>query len=217
MIDAVIFDLDGTIADTIADLADACNFALKKAGFPTRPVSDYVKLVGHGRKNLLLSAAPEGRGEACIDELIADFNLYYREHFFDKTQAYDGMKEVVTELKATGCRLGILSNKPHEMTVPIVAKLYPGLFDCVMGQLPDMPVKPDRRTIDLLVEKMGVAGGRIAVVGDSDVDILTARNAGAAAIAVTWGYRPAETLKALKPDRLVKTPAALLRALRRLG
>lgn len=198
---AVIFDLDGTLADTILDLAAACNYVLKNAGQALHTVDEYKKMVGGGRAKLLRDSAPEYAQEH-LDEMIDEFNQWYNVHFCDETCVYDGMVEAVKNVRAMGIGMAVLSNKPHEMTVPIVEKLYPGMFDLIYGQMNGMPVKPSLEAVDLIADKLGVKRDELVIIGDSEVDVKTAKNANARSIAVSWGYRDRDVLEKCEPDVL---------------
>lgn len=209
---AVIFDLDGTIADTIEDLASACNEVLRAAGMQEKPVEYYIPLIGGGRTKLLQDVAPK-YAEEHLDEMMECFNKYYSVHYMDKTKRYDGMLEVIEKVRTKGYKTAVLSNKPQEMTRPIILELYPGLFDCVYGGEKNIPVKPDPKAAERVLNDLDVEAEETVVVGDSGVDIKTAQNIGAKCIAVTWGYRSRDDLKALSPDFIADCPDEILRAI----
>ena len=209
---AVIFDLDGTIANTIEDLAAACNEVLKEANLPTHPAEYYVPLIGGGRAKLLRDIAPE-YAEEHFDEMTECFNRYYSVHYMDKTVRYDGMLEVVQTVRAKGYKTAVLSNKPQEMTRPIIDSLFSGLFDCVYGGEKNIPVKPDPKATERVLSVLGVAAEDTVIVGDSGVDVKTAQNINAKCIAVTWGYRSRAELEKTSPDFIADTPEEILRAI----
>ena len=212
---AVIFDLDGTIANTIEDLASACNEVLKMAGLPENPAEHYIPLVGGGRTKLLQDIAPE-YAEKNLDKMMEIFNEYYSVHYMDKTARYDGMLELVKTVRARGYKTAVLSNKPQEMTRPIILELYQGLFDCVYGGEKNIPVKPDPKAAERVLTDLNVKPEDVVVIGDSGVDIKTAKNIGAKCIAVSWGYRSRESLAALSPDFIADWPEDIAEALDRL-
>jgi phosphoglycolate phosphatase len=194
--DAVIFDLDGTLADTLDDIADAMNRVLVARGFTPHSPAAYKLMIGHGLRNLVgESLPPEQRGAdtiaACLDEMIAG----YREHCLDKTRLYEGVAELLDELRGRGVALAVLSNKADELTQRIVAALCePGTFAAVVGARPGVPLKPDPAAALLVAEGLGVAPARIAYVGDSGVDMRTASGAGMIAVGVSWGFRSSAEL-----------------------
>ncbi len=189
--DAVIFDLDGTLADTLDDIADAMNRVLAGRGCATHSPASYMLMIGSGLRNLVGEALPpELRNAetvaACLDEMMAS----YREHCLDKTRLYDGVPELLERLRAQGVAMAVLSNKADELTRRIVAALCePDTFALVVGARPGVPLKPDPAAALLVAEALGVAPDRIAYVGDSGVDMRTASAAGMIAVGVSWGFR----------------------------
>ena len=195
----VIFDLDGTLLDTIGDLAAAANAVCRENGWPEYTVQDVEGMVGHGIPNLVSRFSPaEAQEPQTLERTLAQFNRYYGAHNMELTAPYAGMPELLKKLKSAGVRLAVCSNKADEFSQVIVAHYFPGIFEVIRGNLPGTPVKPDP----------GVARG-ILVVGDSDVDIRTGHNAGLKACGVTWGFRSRENLVNAGADFLADTPAEL--------
>mgnify|MGYP004631893339 FL=1 len=206
----IIFDLDGTLINTIADLGLACNHALSAAGYPTHDLAEYPHLVGNGVNKLIERALPAEakqtaeQTQAEIQRLRKDFIPYYNEHNCDHTVPYEGMPEVLATLKKAGMRLAVASNKYQEATGKIVEHYYPDTFDVVFGEREDVPRKPDPQVVyDILAI---LPDEKVLYVGDSIVDIETARNAGVPVIACTWGFVAHEELAAAQPDYLIDQP-----------
>ena len=214
-----IFDLDGTLLNTIADLGCACNYALQKNGFPTHNAEDYPHLVGNGVNKLIERALPEGhKDEATILRLRQDFVNYYDAHNRDKTLPYEGIKEVITKLKQQGFLLAVASNKYQAATETIVHHYFGAdTFDVVFGERPGCPRKPDPQiVIDIISKVSHHQIDKVIYIGDSDVDMLTAHNASAmlsplpiVSIACTWGFCNEQTLIDNNPDYVVHRPIEL--------
>lgn len=214
--DAVIFDLDGTLADTLDDLADAMNRVLAARQLAPHDPAAYKLMIGSGLRNLVGESLPADRRNAetidlCLREMLAG----YREHCLDKTRLYDGVAELLRGLRRQGVALAVLSNKADELTRRIVATLCePGTFELVVGARPGMPLKPDPAAARLVADALKVAPARIAYVGDSGVDMRTASAAAMIAVGVSWGFRTKEELIDGGADVVLDHPLQLL-ALRR--
>ena len=211
--DTAIFDLDGTLIDSLADLAAAGNHAMTAVGRPTHPVHAYRRLAGQGLEQLVRDAlGPDHQG--LFREAIAAQRAYYQAHALDQTRPFDGVPELLQHLKSAGWKLAVLSNKPHEATVRTVAALLPEVgFDAVIGHRPPVPVKPDPASALALAVELGVAPSAVAYVGDTAADMQTAVSAGFRAIGVTWGFREADELWDTGAQRVVDDVAALRAAL----
>jgi len=197
--DGVIFDLDGTLADTLEDLADAMDRVLSGEGLPAHGYAAYRRMIGHGIRQLVSDALPEDKRDdatiaRCFERMMAD----YGEHSLVKTHPYDGVPELLSALGTRGVKLAVLSNKADAPTRRIVAALFPaGTFDAVAGAQPDVPLKPDPAGALRAAEGLGVAPGRIVYVGDSPTDVRTALAAGMTPVGVSWGFRtPGELVEA---------------------
>ncbi|MBO5908530.1 MAG: HAD-IA family hydrolase [Clostridia bacterium] len=195
MIKTAIFDLDGTLCDTISDLADSVNYALEQMGCEKRSLADIKSFVGNGIHNLItLSLPKEKRSEQDINTAKKFFFEYYKVHFADKTVAFDGIIQMLLALKQKGIQLAVCSNKEDSMAAAVVKKLFGDTFDIVLGQSDSFPLKPEPESTLHIIEKLGSKQEHTAFIGDSDVDIITAKNAGVYSIGVTWGFRSKKEL-----------------------
>ena len=207
----VIFDLDGTLLNTLEDLAAATNWVCARHGWPSHTVEEFKYFVGNGAPKLLERVVPPE--VEITDELrqitLEEFTRRYNAHKEDKTTVYPGMPETIRKLKTAGITLAVLSNKPHEAAWPVVERYYPGLFHKVQGALPGLPVKPDPTLLHRLMGELGAVRQDTLFVGDSNVDIRTARNGGLTSCGVLWGFRTQAELETEGADHLVRTPAEL--------
>lgn len=189
----VLFDLDGTLLDTLDDLSEAVNHALGLRGLPLHSRAEYMTMVGHGVRNLVVQALPAEMqtDDALVDAALADFKAYYTAHIDVHTHPYPGMQELVNRLHREGVYLAIASNKFQEGTDYLVGKFFPGIpFVAVLGNRPGCPLKPDPEIVGVALRRSGVSLEEAILVGDSATDMKTAANGGIASIAVSWGYRP---------------------------
>ena len=210
MLKVVIFDLDGTLLNTLEDLGRAVNYALSLRGYPLHSMDEYRGMVGHGVRNLVTVALPKElqADETLIDAALADFKSYYTAHIDVLTRPYAGMVEVVQQLHARGVRLAIASNKFQSGTETLIAEFFPGIpFVAVLGNRPGYPLKPDPEIVGEVLRLASASPSEAAMVGDSLTDMKTAANGGIRAIAVTWGYRLLEPSPAYT---LVHSPEELL-------
>ncbi len=215
---AIIFDLDGTLLDTLKDLAKAVNSALAIESLSPCPTEQYKKLVGSGARNLMKKAAAFSRGvdpnqipADQIDRLMASFNKLYDRSWAVETKPYPGVVELLEQLRKTNLKLAILSNKPDAFTKQITNHYFPTReFSPVYGKLDDYPIKPDPTLALKILEQMDIAPSRAMFVGDSGSDMQTARNAGMTAVGVLWGFRDADELKREGADHLIGHPSDLL-------
>ena len=208
----VIFDLDGTLVNTIADLADSVNHALQTLGYPAQPYEKFPYFVGNGIYKLIERALPlESRDEQTIRAVKAVFMDYYMLHNTDKSTVYDGVGELLRALANKGVALAVASNKVHEATVAMIARLFPGIgFACVLGQRDGVPTKPNPAIVAEILQTASVTPSETLYVGDSGVDMQTAHNAGITAVGVTWGLRPVEELRQNAADIIIDSPMELL-------
>lgn len=210
MIRLAIFDLDGTILDTLEDLAGALNHALTEFGYPTRTLPEVRSFVGNGIRNLIRRGAPSGTPEETIDRLHAAFTAHYNAHCADKTRPYDGIPALLTALRDRGLRIAVVSNKPDGAVRPLCARYFPGLFDAAVGERTGVARKPAPDSVNAVLAEMGVDRTEAVYIGDSEVDIETARNAGMACISVDWGFRTRMQLQSSGASVIASTPGELL-------
>ena len=209
----VIFDLDGTLLNTIDDLADAGNYVCKLHGWPTHSVEEYKYFVGNGIRKLVERLFPEECRDPDFIKQVMDteFTPYYGAHKEDKTAPYPGIPQLLEHLKAAGVSMAVLSNKGHALASPVVEHYYPGMFAFVQGALPDCPTKPDPTLLHRLMEEMGATKEHTLFVGDSNVDIRTARNGALTSCGVLWGFRSRRELEAEGADFIAENPEQLER------
>ena len=201
----VIFDLDGTLTNSIEDLGQAANYALSKNGFPTHSLASYPFFVGNGVRNLIRKALPEeNRNDTTIDSLLKDFKEYYDDHNVDSTKPYDGIMELLKQLQEQGVKLAVASNKYQKATEKIVSQLFPDIkFVSVQGQQDGVNVKPDPSIVFNILGVALVPKAEVLYVGDSGVDMETARRACVDSVGVTWGFRSEKELNEYHADRIV--------------
>ncbi len=200
-----IFDLDGTLVDSVADLAEAVNHELTLMHYPTHPLEAFYHFVGNGVKKLCERALPASAAPEEAEQLLKRFYAYYEIHCLDNTVPYADMPEVIRQLKTIGVQLAVASNKPQRFTERIVRHFF-GEFTCILGSNDIRPRKPEPHIIAEILDNLRIPADQAVLIGDSDVDILTAANAGIASIGCTWGFRGREELKAAGADLLVNTP-----------
>lgn len=205
----VIFDLDGTLLNTIDDLADAGNHVCRAHGWPAHTVDEYKRMVGNGIPKLVSRFTPAGLSQEELSAVLAEFSAYYDAHKADKTAAYAGVPQAVAALKAAGVTVAVLSNKADALAGPVVENYYPGVFRAVQGALPGVPTKPDPTLLNRLMEKLGAKRETALFVGDSSVDIRTGKNGGLTTCGVLWGFRSRRELEEAGADHIVETPAQL--------
>ena len=210
----IIFDLDGTLINTIDDLGQACNHALSACGFPTHTIEDYPRLVGNGINKLIERALPEQhRNETTVLRLREYFVPFYDKHNCDLTRPYNGIPELLKALKAAGHTLAVASNKYQAATEKIVAHYFPNTFDVVLGEREGIPRKPDPQIVwDILASLPSTINHKPSTlyVGDSLVDAATAKAANLPFVACTWGFCTKEQLLTAQPDYMITHPLELL-------
>ena len=209
----IIFDLDGTLINTIDDLGQACNHALQACGFPTHRIEEYPQLVGNGINRLIERALPpEHRNEATVLRLREYFVPYYDAHNCDLTRPYEGIPELLQTLKAAGHTLAVASNKYQAATEKIVAHFFPGIFDVVLGERVGVPRKPNPQIVYDILTSSGLAAhdaNKILYIGDSLVDAETAKAAGATLVLCTWGFCTEDQLRSAEPNYMINHPSKL--------
>ena len=210
MLKLIAFDLDGTVADTLADLAASVNFALAKRGLPTYPVDDYRQFVGNGVDNLMMQVLKEHYTPAEGEGMKADFSAYYADHCLDYTREYPGIADLLRELSDSGCMTAVISNKPDRFVPVILKKLYPDhRFTLAWGQQAELPRKPAPDALLKAMAVCGVSGEEVLYVGDSNVDVAFAHAAGVKVCGVSWGFRGAEELREAGADVIVDSAEKL--------
>lgn len=206
----VIFDLDGTLLNTIDDLADAGNEVCCRLGWPTHTVEQFKLMVGNGMAKLVERFAPADTAREQLEQAYRMFMEWYAIHKEDKTAPYAGMPQAIDKLRGAGISAAVLSNKADEMAGSVVEVYYPNLFPVVQGALPGVPAKPDPTLLYRLMERMGAKEEQTLFVGDSNVDIRTAKNGNLTSCGVLWGFRSREELEQEGADFLVETPEELV-------
>ena len=213
----IIFDLDGTLINTIDDLGYACNYALEQTGYPTFPIEEYPAKVGNGINNLIRRALPETeRTEENILRVRAHFVPYYNAHNCDFTRPYKGIPELLATLKAQGHLLAVASNKYQAATEKIVEHFFPGLFDVVFGEREGIERKPNPQIVYDIVSKLSPLNAKCSslYIGDSLVDRDTAQNAHVPFVACSWGFVPRETLLREGVTRIIDSPEEVINELK---
>lgn len=209
--DLAIFDMDGTILNTIEDLADSLNVSLKHFGCPERSLAEVKAFVGNGIRLLIERGVPSGMDEERIDEVHRYFMEHYKKHCMDKTRPYEGIPDLLCRLRREGCRTAVVSNKADSAVKILADKYFNGLFDIAVGERPGILKKPSPDSVNDILSQLGIERHRSVYIGDSEVDIATARNACMDGIIVEWGFREAEFLREQGASVLVRTPEQLLR------
>ena len=207
-----IFDLDGTLLDTLGDLAAATNYALRQHGMPEHSIDDVRRFVGNGVRKLMERAIPDGAHNPDFEATFATFRQYYMQHSFDTTQPYEGISETLAALKARGCRLAVVSNKMMAATQELCQHFFPDTIEVAIGENEAAGIrkKPAPDTVYAALDALGVGKGDAVYVGDSDVDIQTAANAGLPCISVLWGFRDKAFLTENGAKTFISTPSELL-------
>ena len=196
----VVFDLDGTLLNTIDDLSEAVNHAMQLRGFPLHTHDEYMMMVGNGVRNLVKRALPDNYKEDdnMVNDVLKDFKAYYTDHIDEHTQPYAGMQELLNQLHKDGVLMAVASNKFQEGTERLIKKFFPNIpFVAILGNRPGFPLKPNPEIVQEVLQKTGVRKENALMVGDSQTDMQTAQNSGIRAIAVSWGYRPMKGIDGL--------------------
>lgn len=208
-IDAFVFDMDGTLIDSMPDLITVTNATMEHFGYPTHTPDEILHMVGNGLRSLIAQALPQNLEEAQLEEGIAYWKGLYDVRGNQQTTVYDGMLDTLAQLKAQGKKLAVVSNKYDRGVKLMTREYFDDLMDFAIGDGP-VPRKPDPQGLLRVSDELGIAPEHIAYIGDSDVDMQVANNAGAYPIGCTWGYMPTEALLANSPGALIDAPAELL-------
>ncbi len=212
MINACVFDLDGTLLNSLRDIANSTNYALTRNGYQPCPVNQYRSFVGDGLEALIRRVlGPDYTTEAGI-LLVNDFNFYYGSHYSESTLPYNGVPELLQSLLARGLKLAVLSNKPDGFVKVIINELFPDTdFTVIQGKIDKFAHKPDPASLEKVMRELRVTTGETLYIGDSDIDIHTAHNAKLKAVGVTWGFRERSELEAAGADYIVDSPEDILK------
>lgn len=213
MYSTYIFDLDGTLLNTLDDLAASVNYALRQYGMPEHPVDAVRRFVGNGVRLLMQRAVPEGADNPMFEEIFATFRQYYMAHSLDTTKPYENMPQVLATLRSNGCRIAVVSNKMMAATQELCRYFFPDTVEVAIGEdeASGIRKKPAPDTVDAALQALGVGKDGAVYVGDSDVDILTACHAGIPCISVLWGFRDKAFLQSHRATTYITHPDELLK------
>lgn len=218
MIKAVIFDLDGTLVNSLEDLAISTNYALNSFGFPTHETEKYKYFVGDGMRKLIERVLPEqNRDTTTRAKVFESFFSYYSKHYLDKTVAYDGIHNVLDALKQDGVKIAVVSNKADKMAKIVVEKIFGNKFDFVVGKREGYPTKPDPKLTLEVIDVLGVKPCDCAFVGDSGMDMAAAKNSGCLAVGILWGFRDADELNKNGADYLLENVVEITNLIRNIN
>ncbi len=208
-----IFDLDGTLVNSLADIAEATNFAMRKLGFPEHELSEFNYLVGDGVAKLIERALPKENHDK-FSEALKIYNDYYNKNYTVKTYIYDGIEKMLNVLKENGFELAVASNKTHEFTENVIEHYFNDeLFSAVFGKTEGNPVKPNPAIVDNIIDKLNVSREDTVMIGDTCIDIKTGKNAGIKTIGCLWGFRTIEELVNAGADYIAEKPADIIKYL----
>ncbi len=207
---AAIFDLDGTLLDTLQDLTNSLNYAMEQNGYPQHTLHEVQYFVGNGVRMLVKRGCPAGTSEENEQKAYDDFVRHYARHSMDNTKPYDGIPELLQALLERGIRISVVSNKLETAVIDLCNDFFPNTFEFMVGNRPDLLPKPAPDSVYEVVDRLGLERSDIVYIGDSEVDLQTAENSGMDCIGVDWGFRDAEYLRNLGATYVVKTPAEIL-------
>ena len=204
-----VFDLDGTLLSTLTDLAASCNYALRHNGMPERTIDEVRMFVGNGVKKLMERAIPDGLANPLFEQTFADFRQHYMRHNLDTTAPYPGIMDMLKQLKAEGKNIAVVSNKFYAATRELCHHFFGDLVPVAIGEREDIRKKPAPDTVIEALRELGANNDGAVYIGDSDVDIMTARNSGMPCVSVLWGFRDKQFLLEHGATTLIQTPAEL--------
>ncbi|MBR2807754.1 MAG: HAD family hydrolase [Oscillospiraceae bacterium] len=210
---AVLFDMDGTVLDTLDDLADSVNRSLREFGLPEVSRFQVGQSLGNGAKYLIRHCLPEGSDEALCEQVLSFYKPWYDAHCRIKTKPYDGILQLMEALRADGIHQAIISNKPDSAVQELAEAFFSGLMDVVIGESPAVKRKPSPDTVLAAASQMGLMASDCVYIGDTEVDLETARNAGMDCIPVSWGFRTEEQLRATGAEEIIRSPEDLKKKL----
>lgn len=212
-INTVVFDMDGTVLNTIDDLATSVNYAMEKFGFPQRTVEDYRRAVGNGIRRAIELTVPEGTSQEVIDEMVPVFKEHYDEHCLDKTRPYDGIIELMKELKKRGYKMAIVSNKIDSAVKELNQRFFSEAIEVAIGEKPGVSRKPAPDMVWEALKELGSTEDEAVYIGDSEVDFATANNSNLPCISVLWGFRDKDLLEEIGAQVFAEKPSDVLEIL----
>ena len=207
---AIIWDMDGTILDTLSDLHDSINHLLRTNGYEERTFEETRCSVGNGIRQLVALSVPNGEENPDFERLFGEFREYYSAHCQIKTRPYEGISETLDELRALGIKMAVVSNKIDTAVKELAAEFYPQL-DYALGEMEGVPRKPAPDMVERALSELGVTKSEAVYIGDSEVDVLTAKNSGLSCISVLWGFRKKEELLPHGADVFVDNPFEIIK------
>lgn len=210
MIKAILFDLDGTLLNTLDDIKNSVNYMLKKHGFKERTLDEIRSFVGDGAKQMIERSIGFTEPKELVLECLSTYEAHYEIHKADLTKPYDGVYDLLNQLKEKNIRLAVVSNKPIPQVIPLIEGLFPGYFEVILGETSELKRKPSPEMLFYAIEALKLSKEDVLFVGDSDVDMQTAINANVDAIAVLWGFRDETVLKKYQPKYIVNHPKEIL-------
>ncbi|OHD08023.1 MAG: hypothetical protein A2Y41_05840 [Spirochaetes bacterium GWB1_36_13] len=209
---ALLFDLDGTLLNTLEDLADSFNYSLQQSGFPTHETESYKQFVGEGALKAIERALPEGeKNPEIIQKVLSVFNHHYFQNCFKKTKPYEGILPLLEKLKSEKIRLGIITNKSQHFAEQTVLYYFKNNFDLLIGEQKSFPKKPDPKSVFYALDYFQVSKDEVYFIGDSKTDMQTAQNAGIKSIGVLWGFRTKKELIDNQANVLIEQPEKILK------
>lgn len=214
-ISTVVFDLDGTLLDSLQDLADSTNHVLAQFGYPVHTLDDIRRFVGNGVRVLMERAVPDNLTPSEFETVFSEFKAYYVDHCMDKTKPYPGINELLEKLKANHYKVAIVSNKLQGGVDELYARFFKDLVQVAVGECPEVKRKPNPDMVNKALEKLGSTADEAVYVGDSDVDLATARNSGLPCISVLWGFRDRDFLIQNGATHLVSNPDEIVSLLQK--
>lgn len=210
---ACIFDLDGTLLNTLEDLKNSVNYALSQKGYPERSVEEVRNFIGNGIMMLIKRAVPSGTNDEDTQETLGIFKEHYLLHMNDNTSPYDGIITVLEKLRSRGVRTGVVTNKAHDAAVGLVKAFFGDLIEVTVGQKSGVPTKPDPAALNEVMTLLEINADNVLYLGDSDVDMFTAHNAGVHCAGVTWGFRDKELLMSADAEYVIDNPEEIIKIL----
>jgi len=209
--DTVIFDMDGTLLNTLEDISDSINHVLAMYGFPVRKISEVRSFLGNGAASLMELVIPDGSSNPQYTNCLEDYCNYYQENLMNKTCVYEGVRPLLEQLSREGCKIAIVSNKPDKAVKELAVLYFDEYVKVAIGETEDISRKPAPDTVLKAIEELGSTVEKTVYVGDSEVDVETARNSRIICVGVTWGFRDREVLEQQGADYIIDTPQELLK------